>query len=125
MDGVNVNNVTSKVILLGDNNFHSGKITIAAGAKLAAGAVLKRGAAQDEFAIATSSDEYVAVNPFEIENKTGAPKVFGFRACVYGRVRMDMLRIGPATVTAADVDRLRKVGILPMKVTDLSQLDNQ
>jgi hypothetical protein len=125
MDGVNVNNVTSKVVLLGDNNFYSGKITLAAGAKLAAGAILKRGATQDEYAVATSVDEYTAVNPFEIENKTAAPKVFGFRACVDGRVRMDMLRVGAATVTNADIDKLRKIGILPVKVTDLSHLDNQ
>ena len=125
MDGVNVTNVTSKVVLLGDNNFHAGKITLAAGAKLASGAILKRGSEENEFTEATSADEYAAVNPFEIENKTGASKVFGIRACMDGRVRMDMLRVGTATVTAADVDRLRKVGILPMKVTDLSHLDNQ
>jgi hypothetical protein len=36
-----------------------------------------------------------------------------------------MLRIGSAATDAAANDRLRKIGILPVKVTDLSQLDNQ
>jgi hypothetical protein len=42
-----------------------------------------------------------------------------------GRVREDMLRVGTNAVTVTDIDKLRKVGILPVKVTDLSQTDNQ
>jgi hypothetical protein len=125
MGGVKTENVTSRVLMLGDNNFSSGKITLAAGATLVAGAVLKRGTGNVEFATATSTDEYAAVNPFEIKNETGAAKVFGFRALMDGRVRKDMLRVGNAAATVADIDKLRKVGILPVKVTDLSHLDNQ
>jgi len=125
MGGMKVENVTSRVLMLGDNNFSSGKITLAAGATLVAGAVLKRGAGNVEFAVATSADDYAAVNPFEIKNETGNSKVFGFRALMDGRVRADMLRVGENTATVADIDKLRKVGILPVKVTDLSHLDNQ
>jgi hypothetical protein len=42
-----------------------------------------------------------------------------------GRVREDMLRVGENAATVADIDKLRKVGILPVKVTDLSHPDNQ
>jgi len=125
MGGMKVENVTSRVLMLGDNNFSSGKITLAAGATLVAGAVLKRGSGNIEFAVATSADEYAALNPFEIKNETGASKVFGFRALMDGRVREDMLRVGANTATVADIDKLRKIGILPVKVTDLSHLDNQ
>ena len=125
MAGMRVTNVTSRVLMLGDNNFSAGKITLAANATLAAGTVLKRGADSNEFVVATSSDTYAAVNPFEIKNETGASKVFGFRALMDGRVREDMLLVGDTAVTVADVDKLRNVGILPVKVTDLSKLDNQ
>jgi hypothetical protein len=126
MGGMTVNNVTSKVVMLGDNNFQSGKITLAAGAALPAGAVLKRsGSDTSTFAAAASADEYAAVNPFEIKNETGAEKVFGFRPVMDGRVRQDMVKVSGADLTAADIDKLRKVGILPVKVTDLSVKDNQ
>lgn len=126
MGGMKTENVTSRVLMLGDNHFQSGKITLAAGATLVAGAVLKRdGGDTLTFAAAVSADEYAALNPFEIKNETGAAKVFGFRPLMDGRVREDMIRVGAANVTAADIDKLRKVGILPIKVTDLSIPDNQ
>jgi hypothetical protein len=109
--------------MLGDNYFESGTITVPANSAIAAGAVLKRNGAA--FAAAAAADDFVAVNPFEIKNETAAAKEFGFRAIVAGRVRADMLRIGSAATDAAANDRLRKIGILPVKVTDLSQLDNQ
>jgi len=127
MGGMKVENVTSRVLMLGDNHFQAAKITLAANTTLPAGAVLKRGASEldYEFAIATEADDYAAVNPFEIKNETAAEKVFGFRALVDGRVRADMLSVEGAPTTWADTDKLRNIGILPMKVTDLSQLDNQ
>jgi hypothetical protein len=125
MAGMKVENVSSRVLMLGGNNFSSGKITLAAGTTLVAGAVLKRGAGANEFTVAAAADEYTAVNPFEIKNDTSNSKVFGFRVLMDGRVREDMLRVGANAVTVADIDKLRKVGILPVKVTDLSQTDNQ
>ena len=121
--GLKTENVTSRVVLLGGNHFESGSITLAASMTMPAGAVLKRDGAN--FALASDGDEFAAVNPFELKNETAAEKSFGFRAIVDGRVRADMLRIGEAGTTAAQNDRLRKVGILPVKVTDLSHTDNQ
>jgi hypothetical protein len=126
MGGVKTENVTNRVLMLGDNNFQSGKITLAAGATLPAGAVLKRsGGDTITYAVATNADEYAGVNPLEIKNDTGAEKVFGFRALMDGRVRLDMVKVSDAELTATDIDKLRKIGILPIKVTDLSVKDNQ
>jgi hypothetical protein len=148
--GMKIENVTNRVVLLGDNYFESGIITIAAGATVAAGTVLKRNA-DGKFApiINTdttpgthgtpasgggwsaeptdpvSGDVPVAVMPFDITNNKAAATDHGFRALVAGRVRLDMLRINGNPITAAQSDLLRGVGILPVKVTDLSQLDNQ
>jgi hypothetical protein len=113
--------------MLGDNHFSSAKITLPATTTLAAGGVLKRAASEldYEFEVAETTDVYAAVNPFEIKNETTEPKTLGFRVLLDGRVRQDMLRVGAAVVTHADIDKLRNIGILPVKVTDLSQTDNQ
>jgi hypothetical protein len=150
MGGMKIENVTNRVVLLGDNHFESGIINIAAGATVAEGTVLKRDA-DGKFAPVINTDTTpgthgtpasgggweaeptdpvpgdapVAVMPFSITNNKAAAADFGFRALVDGRVRLDMLRINGNPITAAQSDMLRGVGILPVKVTNLSQLDNQ
>jgi hypothetical protein len=150
MDGMKTENVTSRVILLGDNRFESGVINIAPGETVAAGTVLKRNE-DGKFAPVADTDTTpgtngvpasgggwttaptapvpgdvpVAVMPFDITNKNAAADNVGLRALVQGRVRFDMLRINGSPITAFQSDMLRNVGILPVKVTDLSRLDNQ
>lgn len=120
MPGIKTENVTNKVVMLGDNHFQSAKIT------LAAGVILKwAGSDSITYEVAAAADEFSAVNAFEIKNETSADKVFGFRALMDGRVRLDMVNVNGAALTGADIDKLRKVGILPVKVTDLSIPDNQ
>ena len=125
MAGMKTENVTNKVVMLGNNEFCAATITLDANQTLVAGAILKRGKGENEFEVAKSADTFSAVNPAEMKNETCAKKIFSFRALTAGRVRQDMLRVGTETVTAADIDRLRGVGIQPKKVTDLSHLDNQ
>jgi hypothetical protein len=131
MAGIKTEVVTSRVLMLGDNEFQSGVINIAAGAAVKAGTVLKRNN-DGKFAPVVSTepaddvpgDVPTAVMPFDITNDKEAAADLGFRALVAGRVRADMLRIGGAPTTTAQNDMLRSAGILPVKVTDLSQLDN-
>jgi hypothetical protein len=150
MDGIKVENVTNRVVLLGDNHFESGIINIAAGETVAEGTVLKRnqdgkfvpvvntdttpgthgtpaagGGWSTEPTDPVPGDVPVAVMPFSITNGKTADDDFGFRALVAGRVRRDMLRINGNPITPAQSDMLRAVGILPVKVADLSKLDNQ
>jgi hypothetical protein len=145
-----VENVTSRVVMLGDNYFESGVIPIAAGATITAGTVLKRNT-DGKFAPVVNTDPIpgthgtpaagggwateptdpipgdvpAAIMPFDITNRKDAAADFGFRALVQGRVRLDMLRINGMPITAAQRDMLREIGILPVKITDLSQKDNQ
>jgi hypothetical protein len=145
-----VENVTNRVVMLGDDYYESGVITIAAGATVAAGTVLKR-VADGKFAPVVSTattpgthgtpasgggwsveptdpipgDVPAAIMPFDTTNRKGAAADFGFRALVQGRVRLDMLRINGTAITTEQRDMLREVGILPVKITDLSQKDNQ
>ena len=150
MDGMKVENVTNRVVMLGDDYYESGVITIPMGATIAAGTVLKRNE-DGKFAPVTNTaatpgtpgtpaagggwateptgpipgDVPTAVMPFDITNGKTVGVDFGFRALVAGRVRADMLRINGNPLSAEQKDMLREVGILPVKVTDLSHLDNQ
>jgi hypothetical protein len=150
MDGMKVENVNNRVVMLGDEHFEGGVITIPAGATIAAGTVLKRDA-DGKFAPVTNTaptpgthgtpaagggwdteptdpipgDVPTAVMPFDITSGKTVDADFGFRALVAGRVRADMLRINGNPLSAEQKDLLREVGILPVKVTDLSHLDNQ
>lgn len=123
MDGVRVENVSNKSLLLGDNLFEAAAITVAANATVPEGAALKRDG--NNFAVATAADTLIAVNPVEIKNTTSAAKTFSIRAIISGRVRLDMVRVGAAALTTAQRDQLRGYGIVAVKVTDLSKLDNQ
>jgi hypothetical protein len=144
MSGMKVTNVKNKVVAIGDNWFESGVINIASGATVKAGTVLKRGT-DGKFAPAinttpdpgtpaegggwvtppSTGDIPVAVMPYDLENLGSAAADYGFRAIVGGRVRADMLTINSNPTTAAQNDLLRSYGIIPVKVTDLSQPDNQ
>jgi hypothetical protein len=136
--------------MLGGNRFESGVINISGGATIAAGTVLKR-ETDGKFAPVVSTDPTpgthgvpadgggweteptdpvpgdipTAVMPFDLTNEKAAAADLGFRALVEGRVRADMLRIADNPLSPAQCDMLRSVGILPVKVTDLSQKDNQ
>ena len=150
MGGMKVTNPVNRVVMLGDNRFESGVINIAAGATITAGTVLKRnedgkfapventgttpgtpgvpaagGGWATEPTDPVPGDVPAAVMPFDITNAKSAAADLGFRALVEGRVRRDMLKIADSELTAAQCDMLRNVGILPVKVTDLSQPDNQ
>jgi hypothetical protein len=127
--GLKVENVTSRVVMLGDNNFESGVIAVAAGAKIAAGTVLKRAGGNTFAPVANidpeDGDIPTAVMPFDLENGKATSDNLGFRALISGRVRADMLRIAGNPTTPEQNDMLRAQGIIAVKVTDLSQLDNQ
>jgi hypothetical protein len=144
MGGMKTTNVENKVVAIGDNLFESGIINIAAGATVKAGTVLKRDV-DGKFAPAIDTeynpglpadgggweippspgDIPIAVMPFDIENLGTAAADYGFRAIVSGRVRADMLTVNGQPTTTEQNDRLRSYAIIPVKVKDLSRLDNQ
>jgi hypothetical protein len=150
MGGMKVTNVKNKVVAIGDNLFESGVINIASNTTVTAGTVLKR-LENGKFAPVVSTETIpgthgvpasgggwsteptdpvpgdipTAVMPWDLENLGSAPADFGFRAIVSGRVRADMLTINGQAPTAEQNDLLRSYGSVPVKVTDLSQLDNQ
>ena len=125
--GMRVTNVTDRVLLLGGNLFESGKINVPANDTVPAGTVLTRDTNDKKlFLPAGATDDFVAIVPFDLENVNATPKITGFRACISGQVRGDMIIIDGTPATVDQCDLLRdKTGIIAKQVTDISHLDNQ
>jgi hypothetical protein len=127
MSGVEVKNVVNKVLTLGNNLFEGGSLLIPAMTKYTAGTLLTRGDG-GEFKIADAGGAAIAVLPFDTENKTDTEKATGIRALISGSVRLDMVHYDAESeteLTAAQRDALRDYGIIPVKVYNTSQPDNQ
>jgi hypothetical protein len=144
MPEIKTHHPENKTLLLGNNEFETGLLTVPANTTIPAGALLKR--VVDKFApvINTSPvqinvgdstainvpipgvpiDIPVAVNPVEIKNPSASPADIPFRALVSGKVRGDMLSVNGQPVTAAQGDMLRVYGILPRKLNDISRTEN-
>jgi hypothetical protein len=120
MADVVTRDVVNKSLLLGDNEYETGVVTLSASSTLARGALLLRKTGKFAPVTDISKEIPVAVNPVELKNTAAASADVPFRALVAGRVRFDMLCIGTAPITDAVSDMLRAYGILPRKVTDIS-----
>jgi hypothetical protein len=125
-DAMKITNYDNTPFQLGDNEFETGTVTVAAGATLTLGALLVR-SAPGVFAPATGSgsEEFVAVNPVELKNEGSASAALPFRAMIAGRVSAKFLNIAGTPATPAQLDGVRKYGITPFKVNSLGVLDNQ
>jgi hypothetical protein len=122
MAGINFDTIVGgKVIGVGNNRFEQGTITLAAGASIAAGTVLKRDGVK--FVPAEDGDELLAVAPFDLKNDGAAEADLGFRAIVGGDVRKDLLTVGGAPIATRQVDALRDYSIFAVTVADLSRVN--
>jgi hypothetical protein len=130
MAEIEVHNVASKSLMLGNNEFEGGLLTIAAGGTIPAGAMLKRDAATGKFTVVTTTtgdtaETPVALNPCEEKNAGQADADIPFRALIWGKVRRDMASMNGTALTDAQCDMLRNYGIIAVKVHDISRTDNQ
>lgn len=125
-----MSNLTSTIqgaepLLLGNNQFETGVITLAAGAQVEEGAYLKRDAGGKFVRITdTATEIVVAVSPMAASNATGAAVDVPCRPVIAGRVNQAVLKVNGAAPTKAQLDMLRKTSIIPLPRKDLSVLDN-
>ena len=121
--GVDSREVGTPVVALGDNQFETGSITVAANATIKKGALLKRDAT-GKFALITDLDNEtpVAINPFDIENKSEAAADMSMRGMIFGRVRADLLNVNGLPVTSpAYFDKIRANTLcVPIRINDIS-----
>jgi hypothetical protein len=141
MGGVTFDTIVNRALQLGGGKFEQGTITIATGATVKAGTILKRDGAR--FAVATNTppnpgdpaegggwatppapgDIPVAVMPFDLVNEGTAPADMGFRALIGGSVRRDLLNLNGEPVTNAQADALRNFGIIAVASNDVSRVN--
>ena len=124
--GIRTQDVESKAVGLGGNEFETGVINVAAGVTVLAGSILKRDAT-GKFTLVTdlAVDTPVAINPFDIPNPGGVAADMSLRAIVYGRVRADMLNVNGLPVTSpAFFDKIRANTLcIPIQVNDISRME--
>lgn len=130
MENPKITNYGEGSILLGDNQFETGLVTLAASGKVTNGALLARNSdGKFEVVTATSGNDTqtpVAVYVGETITNTGANAAdFSIRTLISGRVKAGALTVGETAATAAQLDMVRSYGIVPVKVTEVNKLDNQ
>lgn len=105
-------------ILLGDNEFESGALTVAANGSVTEGALLKRDSNGKFVAVSDLSNETpVAVFVGEtLTNATASAKDFEIRAVISGRVDATKCHVGSDALTAAGKDMLRNYSIIALDV---------
>ena len=121
--GIQTETIENPIVPLGNNLYETGIISVPADSVIKAGVVLTR--AGNKFVPVTDSETQtpLAVNPFEIPNKTQAAADLSIRALISGQVRADLLTIDGDSITGPEMDMLRDYGIIPIKVTDLSRTE--
>jgi S1-C subfamily serine protease len=117
--------VDSKTLLLGDNLFETGYIAVAAETTIKSGTFLKRESGI-EFAVVTdtTTEIPVAILAEDLVNESDASVDMSIRPCIKGKVRADMLNVNGTPATDEQHDMIRSYGIIAVKITDLSRLDN-
>jgi hypothetical protein len=112
-----------KVVGIGNNVFEQGVISVAAGATVKAGTVLKRSGAAFAACDGTQGEVPLAVVPFDLTNGGASAASMGFRALTGGMVRKDLLALNGEAITKAQADALRDYGIVAADVTDVSRVN--
>jgi hypothetical protein len=120
--GIKKKIVGEGVVALGGNEFETGYIEVPANSFVTKGTVLSR-ATDGKFVRATASADIIAVNSIDIVNDTDSAQQMSFRALINGPVREDLLRLNGGVLNAADRDNLRRVGIVPILVIDISRTE--
>jgi len=127
-------------VALGNNEYETGLINVAANSIVKAGTVLIR--AGNKFTPATeieTTDEVdtdagtetvsitttkkVVINPYDVENKGAAAADLSLRVIISGPVRADMLKIGNRGITDAEKDAIRGSSIIALRANDISRTE--
>lgn len=114
-------------LLIGDNEFKSEVISLAAGEKAADGYVLTRNETSGKLELASDVEGqcFVLVNRDILDNTNGsAAKDFYARVCISGRVKKSAVTLKGNPLSDAQADALRSSSILALDVTNVGKTDN-
>ena len=115
-------------LFIGDNEFASEVLSLAAATTAKDGYILKRNSVNGKLELANDVDgqRFVLATRDDLVNASdGAAMDFYVRVCIAGKVKKSGVTVAGTALTAAQADALRASGILALDVTNIGKQDNQ
>ena len=115
-------------LFIGDNEFASEILSLAAATTAKDGYVLKRNSSNGKLELANDVDGqcFVLATRDDLINTSGSAAMdFYVRVCITGKVKKSGVTVAGTALTAAQADALRASGILALDVTNIGKQDNQ
>lgn len=115
-------------LFIGDNEFASEVLSLAAATTAKDGYVLKRNNSNGKLELANDVDGqcFVLATRDDLVNTSGSAAMdFYVRVCITGKVKKSGVTVAGTALTAAQADALRASGILALDVTNIGKQDNQ
>ena len=115
-------------LFIGDNEFASEVLSLAAATTAQDGYVLKRNSSNGKLELANDVDGqcFVLATRDDLVNTSGSAAMdFYVRVCITGKVKKSGVTVAGTALTAAQADALRASGILALDVTNIGKQDNQ
>lgn len=114
-------------LFIGDNEFASEVLSLAAATTAKDGYILKRNSANGKLELANDVDgqSFVLATRDDLVNTSGSAAMdFYVRVCITGKVKKSGVTVAGTALTAAQADALRASGILALDVTNIGKQDN-
>lgn len=115
-------------LFIGDNEFASEVLSLAAATTAKDGYILKRNSSNGKLELANDVDGqcFVLATRDDLVNTSGSATMdFYVRVCITGKVKKSGVTVAGTALTAAQADALRASGILALDVTNIGKQDNQ
>ena len=115
-------------LFIGDNEFASEVLSLAAATTAKDGYILKRNSSNGKLELANDVDGqcFVLATRDDLVNTSGSDAMdFYVRVCITGKVKKSGVTVAGTALTAAQADALRASGILALDVTNIGKQDNQ
>lgn len=116
--------IEPKTLLLGDNEFETGTLTVAEAASgetinIPEGAVLTRDATSGNYKVADDTDGALFILVDHIITPITKAGDYAIRVCIKGDVNRNLVTLGGEALTDAQVDALRQNGIFALPVREV------
>ena len=115
-------------LFIGDNEFASEVLSLAATTTAKDGYILKRNSSNGKLELANDVDGQcfvLATRDDLVNTSDSAAMDFYVRVCITGKVKKSGVTVAGTALTAAQADALRASGILALGVTNIGKQDNQ
>ena len=115
-------------LFIGDNEFASEVLSLAAATTAKDGYILKRNSSNGKLELAKDVDGQcfvLATRDDLVNTSSSAAMDFYVRVCITGKVKKSGVTVAGTALTAAQADALRASGILALDVTNIGKKDNQ